>query len=225
MNTCHSIRHALRTYVFCIVLMLVSALSFGNEASAEEIHDAAENGNLEKVKSLLQSNPGLVYRKDSTGRTALHYAAMNDTVEIAEALIVKRADVNTADNTGTTPLHLAANSGNRQMVELLLASGASLNPKDKTGLTPLLRVVLTGRDELVEVLLSKGADPNLKDNEGNSPLLHAVLMDRLPLVTLLVARGADVNAKNLQGWSPLGIAAKGGEKEVEKVLRQHGAHL
>ena len=51
--------------------VLLVALAWSNFAFCGEIHDAAEKGDLEKVRGLLKDNPALVFSKDREGRTPL----------------------------------------------------------------------------------------------------------------------------------------------------------
>ena len=54
------------------------------------------------------------------GMTALHWAAYQDDLEIAELLVRAGANVKAANRYGVTPLSLACTNGNGAMVELLL---------------------------------------------------------------------------------------------------------
>ena len=54
--------------------------------------------------------------------------------------------------------------------------------------------------------------------------MHAVAEDgTLEMVQILVEAGADVNAKNRDGKTPLDLAHKNKHRDVEKLLRKHGA--
>src|SRR5579862_3189541 len=103
-----------------ICLAILSALACGL-AAGDPIHDAAASGDLEKVKALLNSNSGLVFSKDSSGMTPLHFAAQNGHKEVAEVLLANKAEAGSNDRDGVMPLHLAAYTGHRDVVELLLA--------------------------------------------------------------------------------------------------------
>jgi hypothetical protein len=56
--------------VVAIVAMAWSGLAFG-----AKIHEAAQNGSVEKLKALLQDHPDVVFIRDKEGRTPLRIAA------------------------------------------------------------------------------------------------------------------------------------------------------
>uniref|UniRef100_A0A8B9KYA1 Uncharacterized protein n=1 Tax=Astyanax mexicanus TaxID=7994 RepID=A0A8B9KYA1_ASTMX len=59
-------------------------------------------------------------RKDSFGRTPLHYAAANCNYQCLFAMVGSGASVNDLDKRGCTPLHYAA------CVDVLINQGASI---------------------------------------------------------------------------------------------------
>jgi ankyrin repeat protein len=70
----------------------------------EDLVVAVKLGDLRRVSSILDVDAQLVYRKDSTGATALHYAAMYGHRQVAELLIGRGADINSMDGQfGATP--------------------------------------------------------------------------------------------------------------------------
>ena len=75
--------------------------------------------------------------------------------------------------------------------------------------------------ESVKLLLDKGADVNSVDYRGYTPLMQAAYCDRVAaeLIRLLLAKGANVNATG-EGETPLSLAAKRGETEVTRLLRE-----
>ena len=84
-------------------------------------HEAAEAGNLEKLRALLKDNPDLVFSKDGHGWTPLHHAAEEGYKGPMELLLAHKAEVNARTNNGETPLHLAAYWAYKDLVKLLLA--------------------------------------------------------------------------------------------------------
>jgi ankyrin repeat protein len=109
----------------CAAVMLV-ALSWSSLAFCGEIHDAARDGNLEKVKALIKNNPDLVFSKDDkyNGQTPLHAAVLNRHKDVAELLLASNADVNAqVPIVGLTPLLIAAGGGYPDVVKLLRQHG------------------------------------------------------------------------------------------------------
>ena len=130
-----------------LVALAWSSLAFGGE-----IHDAAKNGDLQKVKALLKDNPELVFSKDNNSRTPLYYAAAKGHKDVVELLLANKVEVNPKSIDGSTPLHEAAMAGHRDVVELLLANKAEVNTKNGNGMTPLDYAETRGRKDVLELL-------------------------------------------------------------------------
>jgi ankyrin repeat protein len=75
---------------------------------ADEIHDAAKEGNPDKVIEILESDPGQLNRADSNGRTPLRHASRFGKNNVARLLIKRGANLDPKDENQTTPLHNAA---------------------------------------------------------------------------------------------------------------------
>jgi ankyrin repeat protein len=70
----------------------------------ERLIDAAEKGNVDEVRAVLGDHAEFINQKDSTGATALHYAAFGGHRSVVEELVKHGADVNVRDNRfGATP--------------------------------------------------------------------------------------------------------------------------
>jgi ankyrin repeat protein len=72
---------------------------------SSEIHDAASNGDPEKIKVRLKTDHGLVFSKDDTGETPLDFAAMEGHTDVAE-LLANKSEVNAKDKEGAKPTRL-----------------------------------------------------------------------------------------------------------------------
>ncbi len=95
-------------------------------------------GNTEQITQLLeQASPELTYAPDSTGKTALHWAAAQGNDNIVRLLLDHGFTINTQDEEGNTPLHLAARNGNLSTVKLLLARDANATLVNRDGQTAL----------------------------------------------------------------------------------------
>jgi ankyrin repeat protein len=209
----------------CVSIMLVVlvTLACSNSAYCGEIHNAAKQGDLAKVRALLESNPDLVSSKDDDGNTPLFWAAARGHADVAELLLANHAEVNAKNNSGSTPLKQAAFGGRADVVELLLANGAEVNAKSDNGMTALHDAAGGGYTEVTKLLLANKADVNANANKGFTPLHDAAGLGRKDVAELLLANGAEVNAKENQGRMPLDYATQNGHEDVEELLRQHGA--
>ncbi|EIE24977.1 hypothetical protein COCSUDRAFT_83670, partial [Coccomyxa subellipsoidea C-169] len=114
----------------------------------------------EEAVDLLLGTEIDVNAKNSSGQTALHYAASKARKpSVIRALLAKGANVNTKDSTGSTPLHRACSAGRFEAVRILVEEGkAKLEARDNTGGTPLYVAAETCQQAIALYLLSKGAD-------------------------------------------------------------------
>ena len=192
--------------------------------ATEDIYAAVIVGQVDKVAAFLKQDKKLVNARDSSGRAALHWAALYGQKKVMELLLAEKADVNLLDGDGFTPLHWATTFNKKDAVELLLANKANTNIKvEKYGWTPLRLAVIHGHMAAAEALLNGGSDPNVKDDQ-NIPLLHqAVIRGKKEMVELLLDKKADVNTKDADGETALDEAEEQGNKEIIELLRQHGA--
>jgi len=107
-----------------VLMVYIYAISFllSGFAVAGPLHDAAKEGDLVTIKSLIAEGFD-VNTVDNNEMTPLHLAAQIGYKEIAEILILKGANVNAKTKSGTTPLHSAAREGHKEVEDLLIKHG------------------------------------------------------------------------------------------------------
>ena len=139
---------------------------------------AAKEGNLEKVKSLVEESKrlevvrDLIDMKSDEGRSALWESCSNGHDEVARYLLDNKADVNTSDNEGYTPLHLASWFGHEAVVQTLLENDASVDVQDFEGDTPFLNACRYKRLAVVKLLTKHKADIHKANEEGDRPVSY-----------------------------------------------------
>ena len=125
-------------------------------AQNAEIHKAAYNGDIKKVRELLQKGVKPDER-DSFGGTALHAAMFQQNMEIVKLLLQNGFNLDAqGTQNGYTPLHDAVWANNLGAVKLLLGEGAKTNLRGKDGLTPLGKAKNEGKTEIVRDMESRG---------------------------------------------------------------------
>jgi len=133
------------------------AQSLDEIAFERSIQKAAAMGNRQRVKEIIQRSPQQAYSQDSSGYTALHYAAKSGDIEMCSWLLALQAfPVNATTKGGvSTALHRAAAAGHMEIVRLLLSYGADATKEDAEGNTAAVKASNAGYHE-IEELLSQG---------------------------------------------------------------------
>jgi len=174
---------------------------------------------------LLKNNPDLVFSNDINGMTPLNTAARYGHKEVAELLLVSKADVNTRDKSGKTPLEWASTEDHLDVVKLLLANNAKVNATEPSGMTALFYTARNGHKEVAELLLANKADVNATNIIGGTPLHWAASFGDIAVVELLLKNNAAVNAKDRDGYTPLRLAVENGHLDVIELLLANKADV
>lgn len=108
-----------------LMFVYISAVIFSLSgfALAGPLHVAAQEGDLQKVKSLIAKGSDVNVGNQS-GLTPLHLAAVRGHKDVVVLLILKGANVNATDKIGITPLNWAARAAHYDVVELLIRHGS-----------------------------------------------------------------------------------------------------
>jgi ankyrin repeat protein len=114
----------LRRILAVALLFMFVGLLASYASDGLELIQAAEQGNIAKVKTLLAQKVD-VNIKDIYGRTALMRASQNGHNEIVKILLAHGADVNAKNSKGITALMCAPkNKEGYEIVQLLKKAGA-----------------------------------------------------------------------------------------------------
>ncbi|MGH0145825.1 UNVERIFIED_CONTAM: hypothetical protein FKN15_026718, partial [Acipenser sinensis] len=210
-----------------------------------ELFEACRNGDVERVKKLI--NPENVNSRDTAGRksTPLHFAAGFGRKDVVDYLLQNGANVHARDDGGLISLHNACSFGHAEVVNLLLRRGADPNSRDNWNYTPLHEAAIKGKidvcigeykkDELLEsarggneekmmaLLTPLNVNCHASDGRKSTPLHLAAGYNRVKIVQLLLQHGADVQAKDKGDLVPLHNACSYGHYEVTELLVKHGA--
>ena len=205
----------------CVILAAVLALGPG--LWADEIHDAAKQGNLDKVRSLVDKDPALVEAKDKGGQTPLHWAAASGNLDLIRYLLDKGAAVDAKNGRGGTPLVFAVAQSQIKAGSLLIERGADVNVRNALNMTPLIMAVEQGAVEFVQALIAAGADVGVESQIGTA-LHRAAIRGQTEVIPILLKAGAKTEVMS-RGYSPLHLAAMGGHLDSVSALVKGGAEI
>jgi uncharacterized protein len=203
-----------------------------------EFLQGAARGDAATVSALIDAHPHLVRVAGDHGKTALHWAAESDRIEVARILVDAGADIEAKTSWGASPLDWAATMGSRRVAEFLLMRGAG-------GFTLIVAAAL-GKLNDVQAIVESSADlsphrrraaPRTPDDywpPDSAHILGDILSDALyaaarnghgSVIDYLLARGANVDAKGVFGATALHWAAFNGHASAVDLLISRGANL
>ena len=212
----------------CILyfMFIFITFSFSLPVLSQEIHSAVQKGDIEKIKTLLEQNPGLINAKDTRqGLTPLHWAAYIGKKDVATLLIEKGADVNVTGQFNDTPLHYSILGSHKSVAEFLISKGAYVNSRFADGKTSLHFAVSMGKTDMVKMLIENGADIDIRDSSGLTPLYGSVTGSNGEIVNLLMEKGLDIDTDSEEGMMMLHEATSHGHKKFVELMIEKGADI
>ncbi|MEO1523955.1 MAG: ankyrin repeat domain-containing protein [Planctomycetota bacterium] len=192
------------------IIVALSIFSSYTTYASDEFLAAIQVGNLDHVKQLASENPNLVTRVGD-GASPLATAVANNHLNVARWLLEHGADAEVnlrTGQSGSTPI-FDARTGS--MATLLLESGADPLLKSEWSSTPMREALRNNHVGVVKVLVEAGVPLDFE---------NAVALEDIPEVTKQL---------RLRPWlakppkKPLLDAARLGNRELTKLLLQHGA--
>ncbi len=210
------------------------------------IFEASRRGEVRAIEDLSNKDTGLLYSRDSVGRTPLHLAAVEGHEATIRLLLDKGLDPGTLDRVGFSSIDYAKLSGSQGSVDLLEAE-VSLHDAARRGDLELMRKIIVDDPEsvnrigpdggvplqmaldnsdtdAVELLLREGASPNHILPNGESLVQVAVGANSTKIVDLLLAAGATPDHLDKRGRTPLYVALQNKNPVIIHRLLEEGAN-
>ena len=188
-----------------------------NIPTTEQIRDfvIAAHGNLPRVREMLVEYPSLVNERyqwgENDSETAIQAAAQTGSINVAEFLLARGA-----------PLEIctAAMLGQKTEVQKMLDKDPSLiKARGAHGIALMTHAALSNNIPLVKMLFKRGANTGMSMALGN-----AVMHGHYEMARWIIENGQpDFKWKNFEGKTLLTIASERGDKNMIKLLREHGS--
>jgi ankyrin repeat protein len=199
---------------------------FTLRAGTREIIDAAQAGDLGRVRAELARDATLARASNETGDTALHRAAHNCRLDIVQLLLDAGADPDAIRGDGYRPIHLALmpnfivgapRDHCRSIADALLARGARY--------TMFIAALRGDHEHIREQLRRDRALANDEDTCHHRPISAAARRNDLELVRLLLDHGADPSLpeEGAPRGHALWTAVYERRLEMARLLLEHGA--
>ena len=199
-----------------------------NYAGITPLTIAAEKGNMEIIKMLVDDGKALVNEASSYGITPIIAAAAAGQEEAVAYLVNHGADVTAKDDLGKTALIYAITIDNPNLIaNLIQLDNKAVNLPDNSGNTPLIYAAQNGLNDNVKILLANGANPDYRNPAtGLSALSAAAAEGQSNTIRLLVRTGkADVNIADLSGRTPIFYAVEQNQEDALRTLLSLGANV
>ncbi len=210
----------------------------------KELLVVVQSGDLSKVQDLVNQGASLDIQSED-GLTLLHFASINNRLDIAGYLIKEGVDINAKDKDGKTPLHYASRSVHHlDMVKYLISKGADIDVKDNSGRTPEDEERYTNSDRMRQVFMQAHLDRELlltvkneKDLKTINNLIAKDIDDRthggfyytwsgnLDTVEFLVSTDVSVNTTDKYGCTLLHWSALKGHSSIAEFLVDKEANV
>ena len=183
----------------------------------EALLTAAREGDLDRLRELLEQDRSLIQYRNELGQSAVLLAKYHRQLAAVEFLLQRGAEL--------TVYEAAAVGGLQRVRELVDEDSSLLHEYSPDGFTPLALASFFGNVAVVEYLIDRGSDTNLASRNpmGVYPLHAAAAGRHIDIVRRLVKAGADVNARQQQGFTALHSAANNGDEEMVRFLLAHEA--
>eukprot|EP00298_Acanthocystis_sp_HF-20_P016646 c21540_g3_i1.p1 GENE.c21540_g3_i1~~c21540_g3_i1.p1 ORF type:complete len:545 (-),score=186.51 c21540_g3_i1:63-1697(-) len=116
------------------------------------LFNAAKKGSVTEVQSLIQQGADVGY--SINGNPVLLLAVQKGYVDVTQALLSARADINQTNNHGWTALHVATFYSHPKIVQILLQSGCDTTCKNSDGKTALDIAKKNNKEEIINMIKS-----------------------------------------------------------------------
>ena len=132
---------------------------------------------------------------DIEEKGCLHYAVLNNNMDLINTLLEKGCDIDSVDMNNQTPLHLAVLKNNQEIVSFLIEQGADINSQDRSSQTALHIACAQDFNEIIRFLLENDhINLNIFDINEKTPFSYALEQCNIEIIKLFLHhKNFDIN--------------------------------
>ncbi|KAH9851259.1 ankyrin [Lenzites betulinus] len=187
---------------------------------------AAQRGDVDTIRTLIESGSASASDRDEQNITPLHWAAINAQLAACRYLLEQGAEVDAlGGDLVATPMQWAARNGYLYVIQLLIAHNADPNITDAQGYNTLHLVTHSSSVMALLYLLHQPINVDGRDSQGHTSLMWAAYQGDALSVDLLLKHGASPNTQDDTGLSPLHWAVVRGNRVCIRRLVEAGADV
>ena len=149
-----------------------------------DIFKIVKDNDFETLKNTLKYIK--INTKDLYNNSLLHYAVINNNLEITRFLILNQIDINSTNNDFNTALHLSILNNSIAIFKTLIKANANIDVLNNEGESPLMVAIKLNREEMIDILMSLHADINYVNKKGESAIFFSIFSDNLNLFNSLL---------------------------------------
>ncbi|XP_068315681.1 E3 ubiquitin-protein ligase XBAT33-like isoform X1 [Pyrus communis] len=199
-----------------------------NYCGQTALMQACRYGHWEVVQTLMLFRCNVARADYLTGRTALHFAAVNGHVRCIRLVVADFVPSAPYESLTTQTDSDRGDSANAVNKNEQSALSKLVNKVADCGITALHMAALNGYFDCVQLLLDLQANVSAVTfhygtsmdliGAGSSPLHYAACGGNLKCCQILLARGASKTTLNCTGWLPVDVARMWGRHWLEPLL-------
>ena len=202
----------------------------GDNEGWTPLHEAAVNGQLETVYTLLRlGGRESMTKVAGTSGTPLHQAVGKGHKDMVSFLLNEGCPIRVVDSKGTSVLHTATEFGQIGMIEMLAEQELDVNVGDDEGRTPLHCAAAKGSLDSVCTLLRLGGRKSMTKVAGTdgTPLHQAAINGHKDIVEFILSANCFkfINVVDSKGRSPIHFAARFGHIDIIEMLSRKGLNV
>jgi ankyrin repeat protein len=195
-----------------------------SKSSKNILFVACQKANLEMTRHIIETYPELLQHVDKYGWNAAQYAAAGGSLEILELLKNNRVDVKHKTNNGENILHTACAHSHLEMTRYIIKTYPDLlHSVHSKGWNAALYAAEGGNVKILQLLAENTVDVNRRSDSGKNILFVACQNANLEMTRYIVKTYPDLlQTVSKDGWNAAYFAVKGNDKEILRLLADHG---